>query len=104
MASVPVEVDGTLIYVEVSGDAGGVGTVGADSIFSFDDVAESIQAIAGRLTEVWRQVRPSEASVEFGVRATARSGKLTALIVEGGGEASLKVTLTWRSPTGQPAG
>ncbi|MGI9003124.1 MAG: CU044_2847 family protein [Pseudonocardia sp.] len=33
--------------------------------------------------------------MEFGLTLTARSGKLTGLVVDGEGEASLKVTLTW---------
>jgi hypothetical protein len=37
--------------------------------------------------------------VEFGLEATVRSGKLTGLLVEGGGAAALKITLTWKSET-----
>lgn len=42
--------------------------------------------------------RPSEASVAFGLKLTAKSGKLTGLQVEGRGEGSLTVTLTWKPP------
>lgn len=91
-----VEAGGTEFLVEVAG--GGAGTVGLDGRLSFDGVRDTIEAIAGQVAGVWQRVRPSEASVEFGLKVTAKSGKLTGLLVEGGGEASLRVTLTWRSP------
>ncbi len=93
------------VYFEVAN--GGPVTVDADSgPLSFDGVRESIEAVAGELSKAWEHVRPDEAVVEFAVKATAKSGKLTALIVEGGGEAALSVKLTWKSgsaPTGDLA-
>ncbi len=62
---------------------------------SFDGVRDTVEALAAELAGVWQRVRPSEATVEFGLNVTAKSGKLTGLLVEGGGEATLKVTLTW---------
>jgi hypothetical protein len=93
---VAVESDGTTFFVEVA-DAGGVGTVGLDDVMSFDGVAETVTAIARSLSSAWEAVRPDEASVEFGLRVTGKAGKLTGLLVEGGGEASLRVTLSWKS-------
>jgi hypothetical protein len=61
------------------------------------------KAIATDLAAAWERVKPSEASVEFSLALTVKSGKLTGLLVEGGGEAALKVTLTWK-PAAQPAG
>jgi hypothetical protein len=81
--------------VEVAA-GGGPQTVGVDEVFSFDNVRDTVEAIAGELTEVWRKVRPAEASVEFALGLSAKSGKLTALLVEGEGSATLKVALTWR--------
>ncbi len=86
----------TEFYVEVAET--GAGTVALDDRFSFDGVRATIEAIAGELAGVWRRVKPSEATVEFGLKVTAKSGRLTGLLVEGGGEASLKVTMTWKSP------
>jgi hypothetical protein len=42
-------------------------------------------------------VKPAEASVELALKLVVKSGKLTGLLVEGGGEAALKVTLTWKN-------
>ncbi|MGQ0717450.1 MAG: CU044_2847 family protein [Pseudonocardiales bacterium] len=58
----------------------------------------TVEGIATELAQVWQQVKLSEASVAFGLKLTAKSGKLTGLLVEGGGEASLTVTLTWKPP------
>ncbi|MDQ1295877.1 MAG: hypothetical protein QG608_3764 [Actinomycetota bacterium] len=81
-------------YVEVD-EAGGPTTIGDSGALSFDGVRDTVEGIATELSQVWDKVRPSEASVAFGLKLTAKSGKLTGLIVEGGGEASLTVTLTW---------
>ena len=40
-------------------------------------------------------MQPKKATVEFGVEVTVKSGKLTALIVEGEGKGNLKITLEW---------
>ena len=57
-----------------------------------------MEGIATELAQVWQKVKPSDASVAFGLKLTAKSGKLTGLLVEGGGEASLTVTLNWNPP------
>lgn len=94
-----VEADGARFFVEVS-EGSGVGTVGLGDVASFEGVRETVEAIAGELSGAWERARPSEASVEFALRLTTRTGKLTGLLVEGGGEAALKVTLRWSSPAG----
>ncbi|MGH3990965.1 MAG: CU044_2847 family protein [Pseudonocardiaceae bacterium] len=92
-----VTAGGAEFYVEVS-DAGGPTTIRDEGPLSFDGVRATVQGIATELAEVWQKVKPSEASVAFGLKLTAKSGKLTGLVVEGGGEASLTVTLTWQQP------
>lgn len=86
-------------FVEVA-DTGGPRTVGVADALSFDGVRETVEAVATELARVWDQVKPAEARVEFGLSLTAKSGRLTGLVVEGGASASLTVALTWRSPTG----
>src|SRR5664279_1312275 len=92
-----VTAGGAEFYVEVA-DAGGPTTIGPSDAFNFDGVRQTLEGVAAELGAAWEKVRPAEATVEFGLTLTAKSGKLTGLIVEGGGEASLKVTLTWRQP------
>jgi hypothetical protein len=81
-------------YVEVA-EAGRPQTVGLDEVLSFEGVRHTVVAIGQELVKAWEQVKPTEASVEFALRLSARHGTLTGLLVSGGGEASLKVTLTW---------
>ena len=64
---------------------------------SFDGVRETLLAVAEQVVSVWRQVRPDEATVEFGLSASAQTGKLTGLVVDGGAQAAFKVTMTWRA-------
>lgn len=99
-----VKIGDVEFYVEVA-ERGPV-TVNADAgPFSFDGVRTAIEAVGADLAQAWERVQPTEATVEFSVKVTAKSGKLTALIVEGGGEATLAVKLTWKSaPAASGAG
>ena len=90
-----VSADGVEFYAELA-ESGGPQTVGLDEVLSFDGVRQVVTAICKDLAKAWDAVKPAEATVEFGLNLTAKSGKLTGLLVEGGGEASLKVTLTWK--------
>jgi hypothetical protein len=93
-----VRIDDAEFFVEVS-DGGGPQTVGLNRALSFDGVRDTIRAVATQLHQAWQTVRPDEATVEFGLSLTAKTGKLTGLIVEGDGAASLRITMTWRSST-----
>ena len=92
---IPVQA-GDVVFVAEVAEGGGPQPVALDQILSFDGVRETIGAIAEQLAAVWQAVRPDEAVVEFGLALSARTGKLTGLLVEGGGQASLKVTLSWQ--------
>lgn len=98
-----VRAGGAEFFVEVA-DGGGPAPVRSDGVLSFDGVRATVEGIAAELARVWEKVRPSEACVEFGLRLAVKSGRLTGLVVEGGGEASLRVTLTWRRPGAAAAG
>lgn len=93
-----VSAEGTEFYAEIA-DTGGPETVNLDDLLSFDGVRETIQAIAESVTKAWEHVKPSEATIEFGLSLTAKQGKLTGLLVEGGGTATLNVTLAWKAGT-----
>jgi len=62
---------------------------------SFTDVTEALEGIAQSITAVWEKVKPSKASVEFGIQIGIESGKITAMFVKGTGSADLKVTMEW---------
>jgi hypothetical protein len=69
--------------------------VGIRDVLSFDGVADSIEAVAERVTAALDKVSPQRAAVEFGVDVGVESGALTGLIAKGTGSATLKVTLEW---------
>lgn len=83
-------------YVEAE-NAGGSETVSAGGAMTLDGVRDTVEAIANQMSEVWDNVKPDEATVEFGIKVIAKSGKLSGLLVEGGGEAALNIKLTWKS-------
>jgi hypothetical protein len=82
-------------------DAGGPSTIGIGDAFTFDGVRQTVEEIGAQLSAAWERVKPTEAVVEFGLTLTVKSGKLTGLIADGEGEASLNITLTW---AGGPSG
>ena len=82
-------------FAEVT-ETGGAQVVGLDHVLSFEGVRETITAVCTELAKAWEVVKPAEASVELALQLVAKSGKLTGMLVEGGGEASLKITLTWK--------
>ena len=69
--------------------------VGIRDVLKFDGVAESIEAVAERVTRALENVQPKRATVEFGINVGVESGALTGLIAKGTGSATLKVTLEW---------
>lgn len=92
-----VEAGGVEFFAQLV-DGGGPQTVALKDVLSFDGVRDTVEAVAAQLGEVWQKVQPAEASVEFGLALTAKAGKLTGLLVDSEGEASLKVILTWKQP------
>lgn len=59
------------------------------------DVTDAIEGIADAIKESLDKVKPTKASVEFGLEFGYESGQLTALIVKGTSKANLKITLEW---------
>ena len=69
---------------------------------SFKSFADSVGAIASSMTNALRAAKPDEAEVEFSVGVDLRAGQLTALIVQGGDTATMRVKLTWRAADEPP--
>lgn len=82
-------------FVQVR-EGGGAQNVGIEDVFSFDGVRDTVRAIGSQLAESLSGIAISEASVEFGLSMTAKGGRLTGLIVDGEGAASMTVTMTWQ--------
>ncbi|HEU5127710.1 MAG TPA: CU044_2847 family protein [Glycomyces sp.] len=100
--AVPVTIGSAEFLIETTEAAadadGGIEPIG-DDLFdrpeTFDRLRETVEAVSAELVAVWQKVRPAEATVEFGIGADVKTGKLTGILVSGGAAASLKVTLKW---------
>ena len=88
--------DGGMVSVRAV-NLGGATDVGALDQLSLKDVADSIQQIAATIGEALKKAAPKRASITFGIEVAVQSGKLTSLLVQGSGTATLNVTLEWGS-------
>lgn len=111
---VSVQDNGVEFLVEVRDDDGSsgsdAGTAGLADRLDLQGVSDTVKVIAHQLKKAWADAKPDEATIEFGVDVTLKSGKLTGVLVDGEAKAALKVTLTWKSsgdslasPTSGPA-
>ncbi|AOR36111.1 hypothetical protein BFF78_38190 [Streptomyces fodineus] len=98
----PAEDGEGFLVVEVAEDEPGVvevsrlGNAVADATASFEEGVDRIRNAAASALRRLRDMpsRPSEVSLEFGMRLNAELG---AVIAKSQGEAHLKVTMTWRA-------
>jgi hypothetical protein len=98
---VPAKVGDTAILVEVRGEAPAIDPEQDVSmrIPSFSGVVDAIKSITGELSTMLDELAPNKASIELGVDVGVESGQLTALLVKGSGNATLKITLEWEKKT-----
>ncbi len=64
-------------------------------LLSFDEVSNTIEGLAEAINGAIQKAKPKKASVELGLELAVESGKLTTLLVKGGGKANLKIALEW---------
>lgn len=79
-------------------DSDGVGatkTTALEGAFDFAQVGLALEGIADAIKSSVARAAPDKVSVELGLEVAVKAGKLTALLVEGSGTASLNVTLEW---------
>ena len=81
-------------------DEGGAEKVGWRDRFDLTDVTDMLDGVAQSLRAAAESAKPSKMKVELGIELAVKSGKLTGIIVEGSGTASLKVTLEWQRGSG----
>ena len=67
----------------------------AFKLLSFEEITNTIEGIAGSLNAALQKIKPKKASIEFGLEVAVESGKLTTLLVNGSGTATLNITLEW---------
>jgi hypothetical protein len=90
--------DNTVIHIQAT-PLGGAEKVASHGLPSFREVTDSIEGIASAMVTTLQKVKPTYASVEFGLEIGVESGQLTALLVKGTGTANLKITLSWGEDT-----
>lgn len=86
--------NGMIIHIQAT-PLGGAEKVASHGLPSFKQVTDSIEGIADAMVTTLQKVKPTSASVEFGLEIGIEAGQLTALLVKGTGTANLKITLSW---------
>ncbi|KNB52031.1 hypothetical protein AC230_16695 [Streptomyces caatingaensis] len=96
--------DGTVVWARIS-EAQELRAPGAGG-YQDSSAARRVARLASGMSDVVRGVvgslrtglaaaRPQEVKVEFGIELSAQSGQVISMIADGGGKASVNVTLTW---------
>jgi hypothetical protein len=86
--------DGTIVKVQVAA-TGGRQDVAGGQIPALKDVGKAIEGIVEAVATPIHKAMPSKATVKFGIDVAVEPGQLTAMLVKGGGNATLEVTLEW---------
>ena len=96
---------GVPIRVEVvgSGSGDGITSVGLRDL-DLDKALDTVGEIGSVVVEKLKAAKPTRATVELRLGFAVEAGKLTALWVNGKGEASLTVTLEWSERPAAPGG
>jgi len=94
MTTVPVELsDGTTVFATLT-DVRRETEVAWKS-YDLKDLISAIRGLSRELLDPITSLACESAEVKFGFAATVEEGKLAALLVSGGAEASIEVTLRW---------
>jgi Trypsin-co-occurring domain 1 len=85
--------NGRTVHAEVT-------LLGGEEEVSFDilrteEIRGILEGVASIIASSVEKLRPAKTAVEFSLELAVEAGKLTALIAQGSGKASLKVTLEW---------
>ncbi|MFD3943677.1 CU044_2847 family protein [Streptomyces sp. NPDC058579] len=102
--------DGTPVWARVSEPeelrrGGGFTDTGiGDRVLSLTEgLTDVVRGVVGSLRGGLDPQAPVEVSVSFGIELTAQAGKVISVLAEGGGTASIAVSLTWTEPGPAPA-
>ncbi|MFF9193818.1 CU044_2847 family protein [Streptomyces sp. NPDC014779] len=106
-----VALDGGVLYVEArpldgpgertgerEGPAGrddDLEGLGGGRVPDLSGVTAALASFAGQVGDALHRAAPDRATVEFGCQLGLQGGRLTALVVQGTADASLRVTLEW---------
>lgn len=97
---VPVQLaNGTTMKVQATALGGDEDVLDLQKVFPFKEVTDTIEGIADAMIASLRKIKPSKASVEFGIELGLESGALTTLLVKGTGSSNIKIVLEWSNST-----
>jgi hypothetical protein len=86
--------NGVAVGVEVVASRG-ASNVGALDHLDFSRVQAVVEGLAQVVVESLQRVQPQKATAELGLSLKVESGQLTGVLVKAGGDASIKISLTW---------
>ncbi len=99
--------DGTVMYAEIEGIAGGRQLAGANlaqMAGKFETVANAVRNIAKSIKAASEAVSPDKTTVEMKFAFTLGTDGISALLVKGEGSGSIKIVLQWnKAARTQPA-
>jgi len=102
---VSIQLDnGAIVKVRAPVVGGYEEVLSLDDLLPFEEVTNTIEAIAGAITKTFEKIKPDKASVEFGIEVGIDSGTLTTLLAKATGSGNLKITLEWENSKSTKAG
>lgn len=89
--------NGEVIWADVAVDGPtNVSAISSLHKLDADEFRAVVHGVADSVRQALNGLRPDEVSVEFGVELALKTGKLTSVLAEASGKASVKVALAWR--------
>ena len=94
--------NGVTALVQAADTGGGAVKAGRAGKPDLSAVMGALEGMSGAIKSALAKAAPDRVSVEFGLEVAVKSGALTAMLVGGEGNASLKVTLEWQHDDAPP--
>lgn len=88
---------GEIIWARVDGDSPqNVSNSQMIKKLDLDELKDAIHGVSESMRLALDDLRPDEVAIEFGVELAVKSGKLTSVLAEASGKASIKIMLAWK--------
>ena len=90
--------NGASMYVTAKEIEGAGATKTSTAGYDFRNVIDALTGLSDVVRSAFASAAPHKTTVKIGIELSVKSGKLTALLVEGGAKGSLDITLEWQRP------
>ena len=95
---VPVKLpNGAIAAVEITARASEATVSGGAGLLNADNLGPAIEGYARLALDALKAVSPKKCELELNFAVTLEGGALTALLVKGNADASIKLTLIWET-------